>query len=122
MTPAELRDHIYKTYFLLRGGLSILAFVFTSLAIGNWPVEGHPASRLDERLLLRLRSTQLRIAGFPRACRIRWNSLCSGVFSNTVQRVFKDRKLGVEHSWSMRRPCRTVSNPDAGLLQQLRKQ
>jgi len=38
MTPAELQEHIYKTYFWLRGGLCLLAFVFPFLlwGIGSW--------------------------------------------------------------------------------------
>lgn len=45
MTPAELQEHIYKTYFWLRGGLCALAFVFPPLllAIGWWkhiPLQG----------------------------------------------------------------------------------
>jgi hypothetical protein len=38
MTPAELQQHIYKTYFLLRGGLCLLALAFPFLlwGIGSW--------------------------------------------------------------------------------------
>jgi hypothetical protein len=38
MTQAELQKHIYKTYFLLRVGLCLLAFVFPFLlwGIGAW--------------------------------------------------------------------------------------
>jgi hypothetical protein len=38
MTPTELQDHIYKTYFSLRRGLCFLAFVFPLLLllIGLW--------------------------------------------------------------------------------------
>jgi hypothetical protein len=38
MTPAELQERIYKTYFWLRGGLCLLAFVFPFLLwrIGSW--------------------------------------------------------------------------------------
>jgi Protein of unknown function (DUF998) len=38
MTPTELQDHIYKTYFLLRIGLCLLALVFPFLlwGIGSW--------------------------------------------------------------------------------------
>ena len=39
MTPTELQEHIYKTYyFWLRGGLCLLAFIFPFLlwGIGSW--------------------------------------------------------------------------------------
>ena len=42
MTPAELQEHIYKTYFWLRSGLCLLAFVFPILLLGIGIWKGIP--------------------------------------------------------------------------------
>ena len=120
MTQAELQKHIYKTYFLLRVGLCLLAF-FSFLAVGNWRLEQHPFAELDQRLLLRLRSTNFPIARFPWTRGVRRGSLRSWVFPDLVQRLLKNRKLGAEHSGSRRPPCRPVSYYHAGLLHKLRE-
>jgi hypothetical protein len=97
-------------------------FRFSFFAVGNWLVERDTSSELDQRLLLRLRSTKLRIARFPRARRIRGSSLCSWVFPNIVQGILKYRKLDVEHSGLERPHSRAISNENAGLLHKLCEQ
>jgi hypothetical protein len=65
MTPAELQEHIYKTYFWLRGGLCLLAFVFPLLLLGIGLWKGIPLqdSMSDYYFAFAPPSSELRI--FP---------------------------------------------------------
>jgi hypothetical protein len=100
MTQAELQKHILQNLFLAPSRLVLARFCFSFLAVGNWRLEQHPFAELDQRLLLRLRSTNFPIARFPRTRGVRRGSLRSWVFPDLVQRLLKNRKLGAEHSGS----------------------
>ncbi len=65
MTPTELQEHIYKTYFSLRGGLCLLAFVFPPLLllIGWWKGISIQGSMSDYYFAFAPQTSELRV--FP---------------------------------------------------------
>jgi uncharacterized protein DUF998 len=65
MTPTELQEQIYKTYFLLRGGLCLLALVFPFLlwGIGSWNDIGLQNSISDYYFAFAPQTSALRV--FP---------------------------------------------------------
>ena len=122
MTPAELQEHIYKTYFWLRGGLCLLAFVFPFLlwGTGSWNEIPLQNSISDYYFAFAPPNSELR--AFPGRVVFVGVLFALGFFLILYRGFSKYRKLDVEYSGLERPHSRAISNENAGLLHKLCEQ
>ena len=120
MTPNKLQEHIRSTYFSLRLGLGLLAFLFPVLLVSyGYLREGIPfqTSMSDYYFAFVPKDSPLRV--FP--MRVFFvGILCAiGVFLILYRGVFKNRELALEFRRVQRHRCGFLS--DEGGLHELRE-